>query len=390
MAGRNEDAPNRDRLTLLVYGQLGLWGYFLFGFGPVVPMLRDELAISNTVASLHATMISVGSVTASSLYPRLARSFGRGRTARLGMAGIATGVAVLCSMDVLAVTLTGAFIAGGFGSLLVTGSAVILRERHEEDAPAAITEANAVAAAFGLVAPGLIAASAALDLGWRPVMLGLILVAVALALTLGREPIPDGVAPTRGTEGKLPRKYWGAWLVVAMTIGVEAGMTVWSSDLLRESAGMSEGAAAAGVSVLLSGMFAGRVLGARLAKRRPEGALLSALVLAGGGFVVFWTAQTTVQGLGGLALMGLGMSLHYPLAVTRAIEAGEGHPDLAAGRAALGVGGAAALVPLLMGVASDAAGVQAAFALVPILLAVAVTSLIVGGRRPAGVGTLDG
>ncbi|HUR74873.1 MAG TPA: MFS transporter [Sporichthya sp.] len=383
MAGR------RDRLTLLVYGQLGLWGYFLYGFGPVVPMLRDELDVSNTVAGLHATAISAGSLTASWLYPRLARELGRGRTARMAMAGIAVGVAILCSVGVLAVTLTGAFIAGGFGSLLVTGSAVILRERHEENAPAAITEANAVAAAFGLVGPALIAVAAALDLGWRPVLLGLVLIAAALALTLGREPIPDGVAPTRGTAGKLPRKYWGAWLVVAMTIGVEAGMTVWSSDLLRDSADMSEGAAAAGVSVLLAGVFAGRVLGARLAKRRPDGALLAAFFLAGGGFVVFWTAGTAVQGLLGLAVMGLGMSLQYPLAVTAAIEAGDGHPDLAAGRAALGVGGAAALVPLLMGATADAAGISAAFALVPILLAVAVISLIVSGRRPAGVATLD-
>ncbi|WP_019874903.1 MFS transporter [Sporichthya polymorpha] len=379
----------RDRLTLLVYGQLGLWGYFLFGFGPVVPMLRDELDVSNTVASLHATMISVGSILASLLYPLLARHLGRGRTARMAMAGIAVGVAILCSVDLLAVTLTGAFVAGGFGSLLVTGSAVILRERHEENAPAAITEANAVAAAFGLVGPGLIAASAALDLGWRPVLLGLILLVVALGLTLGREPIPDGVASTRGSKGKLPRNYWGAWLVVAMTIGVEASMTVWSSDLLRDSAGMSEGAAAAGVSVLLGGMFVGRVAGAKIARRKPEGALLGALSLAGVGFAVFWTSQTPVQGLLGLAAMGLGMSLHYPLAVTRAIEAGGGHPDLAAGRAALGVGGAAALSPLLMGVMSDALNVQAAFALVPLLLAVAVTSLIVSGRRPAGVATLD-
>ena len=390
MVGRNADAPNRDRLTLLVYGQLGLWGYFLYGFGPVIPMLRDELAVSNTVASLHASMLSAGSFTAASLYPRLARGFGRGRTARMGMAGIATGVAVLCSVDVLAVTLTGAFLAGGFGSLLITGSAVILRERHAEDAPAAITEANAVAAAFGLVAPGLVAAAAVLDLGWRPVMLGLVLVTAALALTLGREPIPDGVAPTRGTEGKLPRTYWAAWLVVAMTIGVETALIVWSSDLLRESAGMSEGAAAAGVSVLLTGVFAGRVLGARVAKRRPKDALLAALVLAAGGFVVFWTAQTAWQGLAGLAVTGLGMSLHYPLAVTRAIEAGDGHPELAAGRAAIGVAGAAALTPLVMGAMSDAADVHAAFAVVPVMLGVALISLIVSGRRRTGVATLGG
>ena len=114
-----------------------------------------------------------------------------------------------------------------------------------------------------------------------------------------------------------------------------------------------------------------------------------ALFLAGGGFIVFWTATTPVQGLIGLGLTGLGMSLHYPLAVTAAIEAGGGHPDLAAGRAALGVGVAAALVPLIMGGIADAAGIKTAFTLVPVLLAVAVTSHIVSGRRPVGVDTLD-
>jgi fucose permease len=380
---------HRDRLTLLVYAQLGLWGYFLFGFGPVIPILRDELSISNTVAGLHATMISAGSMTASWLYPRLARHLGRGLTARVGMSGLAAGVAILCSVDLLAVTLTGAFVAGGFGSLLVTGSAVILRERHGDTAPAAITEANAVAAAFGLVAPGLVAASTALDLGWRPVLLGVVVLAAALAIALGREPVPDGVAADRGTRGRLPRTYWGAWLVVAMVIGVESSMAVWSSDLLRDEAGFGDGAGAAGVSVLLGGMLIGRVAGAGLARRKPAGALLGALFLAGAGFVVFWTATTPVQGLGGLALMGLGMSLHYPLAVTAAIEAGGEHPDLAAGRAALGVGTAAALAPLGMGALSDLAGIRAALSLVPVLLAVAVTSLIVYLRRPAGIATVE-
>jgi fucose permease len=305
------------------------------------------------------------------------------------MAGIAAGMAILCSVDVLAVTLTGAFIAGGFGSLLVTGSAVILRERHGDGAPAAITEGNAVAAGFGLVAPGLVAAATAADLGWRPVLLGLVVLTAALAFTLGREPVPDGVASDRGTAGRLPRKYWGAWLVVTMVIGVEASMTVWSSDLLRDEAGFGDGAAAVGVSVLLAGMFTGRISGANLARRRPVGALLGALFLAGAGFVVFWTATTPVQGLAGLAVMGLGMSLHYPLAVTIAIEASGGHPDLAAGRAAFGVGTAAALAPLGIGALADLAGIRAAFSVVPVLIAVAVSSLIVFSRRPVPVATLS-
>src|SRR5207247_9579525 len=32
----------RDRLTWLSYGQVAAFGYFFYGFGPVVPLLREE------------------------------------------------------------------------------------------------------------------------------------------------------------------------------------------------------------------------------------------------------------------------------------------------------------------------------------------------------------
>jgi predicted MFS family arabinose efflux permease len=401
----------RDRLTLLVYCQLGLWGYFLFGFGPVIPLLRDELEVSNTVAGLHATMIAAGSVTAAALYPWLAHTLGRGLTGRVGIAGLAFGVAALCSVDVLGVTLTGAFIAGGFGSLLVTGSAVILRTRHGARAPAIITEANAVAVAFGLAGPAMVGISEALGLGWRPVLLGVVVLAAAIYVTLGRETVPDPEPPllTRAQfrrrnrpdpdarlrsrkqrRDRVPAGYWGPWLVVALVIGIEASMVVWSSDLLRDRSGLGDAGAAAGVSVLLGGMFTGRIVGGVLARRRePGGLLLAALGLAGVGWVVFWPATTPWLALVGLAVMGLGMSLHYPLAVTAAIEAGGGRPELAAGRAAMGVGLAGMSVPLAMGAMSDAVDIQAAFLLVPVLIAVAATTVIVSGRRPVGIATLD-
>ena len=30
---------DRDRLTVVTYAQLGLFGYWIYGFGPVVPLL---------------------------------------------------------------------------------------------------------------------------------------------------------------------------------------------------------------------------------------------------------------------------------------------------------------------------------------------------------------
>ena len=54
------------------------WGYFLYGFGPVVPLLRDEQGVSAALAGLHGTALAVGIVFGGMLFPPLARRFGPG------------------------------------------------------------------------------------------------------------------------------------------------------------------------------------------------------------------------------------------------------------------------------------------------------------------------
>ncbi|NED58294.1 MFS transporter, partial [Micromonospora aurantiaca] len=68
----------RDRITWLTYAQLGLWGFFLYGFGPVVPLLRDEQGTSAAVAGLHSTGIAVGALAGGALFAPAARRLGRG------------------------------------------------------------------------------------------------------------------------------------------------------------------------------------------------------------------------------------------------------------------------------------------------------------------------
>jgi len=57
----------RDRLTWLTYLQLGCYGYFLYGFGPSLSLLRDEQGTSRAVAGLHGTALAVGSLCAALL-----------------------------------------------------------------------------------------------------------------------------------------------------------------------------------------------------------------------------------------------------------------------------------------------------------------------------------
>jgi fucose permease len=373
-------------VTWLVHGQLGLWGWFLFGFAPVVPLLREEFDVSRAVAGLHGSLAAAGSVIAGFAYPRLTARLGRGPTSWLGTAGLCVGVGVLGVGHHLPLTLLGALIAGAFGSLLVTGSSAILSDHHGPAGPVAITETNAVAAGTGLLGPAAVGGCVAAGVGWRPAMLVLLIPAALLALTLRHTVVPNApVAVHHDRDARLPRAYWIAWAVVVAIIGVEFSMTLWSSDLLRSRAGLGDGAAAASVSAVVGGMFVGRLLGTGLtARHSPDHLLLSALGLTAGGFALFWTATAAVPAIAGLAVTGTGMSLHYPLAVARLITASDGRPDRAVGRMSMGAGISGIIAPVGLGGTADALGTHVAFLAVPALVALAALAVLSAPTQSSG------
>ncbi len=131
-------------------------------------------------------------------------------------------------------------------------------------------------------------------------------------------------------------------------------------------------------------MSAGRLTAARAATHRSVDAMLgTAFAVTAVGFAVFWTSTTGWLSFTGLALCGLGMSLHYPLGVARAIRAAQ-HPDLASAWVATGTGLAAGAAPFVLGLLADLAGVRTAFLLVPALLVIASSTLAVAARRTVG------
>ncbi|MDP9392744.1 MAG: MFS transporter, partial [Actinomycetota bacterium] len=268
----------------------------------------------------------------------LVRRFRRGVVIRVAAVGLCAGVVLYCSTTALALTLLAALIAGTMGSTLVNAHSTVLTARHGDAGPAAISEANAAASALGVLGPLAVGGAAAVGLGWRAG----ILVTVALAcavLALGRGvAVPD--ADTHGAPDldartgspaaarRLPLRYWGAWLTLVLTISVEFSMTVWASDLLRERTGLGGDAAAAALTAFVGGMTAGRLAGARYALKRPVDVLLvQALVLTGAGFAVFWLSTTAWLSLVGLVLVGVGVALHFPLGIARALAASAGRHD---------------------------------------------------------------
>lgn len=381
----------RDSLTWLTYLQLGSYGYFLYGFGPTLSLLRDEQGVSRSVAGLHGTALAVGSLLSALVVARLVLSFGRTAVVWAGLATLCAGVLTYASTTALPATLVGAFVGAFGGSFVVVSSAPVLSDHHGDSGPSAISEANAVAAGVGTVAPLVVGLSVGLGLGWRPAMLLLVPAVLALAVA-GRNvraPRPPAPVATGESSRRLPRRFWISWGVVTAGIAVEFCLVLWTADVLRERGGLGPGPAAAGVTALVAGMCVGRLGGGRLALRwRVDTLLYAAILTAGAGFTVFWLTTSALLALPALLVCGLGVALFYPLGIARAIDASEGRPDHASARAGIGAALASGAGPFALGALADLAGLRLALLVVPALLALAALGVWASSRgarpRPPG------
>jgi predicted MFS family arabinose efflux permease len=379
----------------MVYSLLSIFGYFLYGFGPSVPLLRDELGVSRAVGALHATAMSVGAVTGGLVGERVVGAIGRRGSLWTGTGLLCVGVVGLCSVRFLAVTLLSAALCSFAGTLLLNGVNATLMDRHHQAGPAAITEANAGAGMAGILAPLVVGAAVAVGLGWRAGLLVTVLLAAVAALVFHGVRVPEASAvdPDQHPHGvrRLSRQFWLTWALVVCVVGVEFCLSLWASDLLRSRTGLPAGAATAGFSAVLVGLTISRLVGGRLAVRREiDGLLVRGLVVLLAGFTVFWLAQTAWLAIAGLVVAGLGLGVQYPLSVARAIATAPGRTDLAATRVSLAAGIASGCAPFLLGFAADRVGTHTAFLLVPALIVAAMVLLAVshpglprGARRPA-------
>ena len=72
----------RDRITVAFYSTFAVWGWLLYSFNPSVPLLADDLGISDAQAGLHGSSMAVGAILAAFVTPRLVRGRGRRPTRR--------------------------------------------------------------------------------------------------------------------------------------------------------------------------------------------------------------------------------------------------------------------------------------------------------------------
>jgi predicted MFS family arabinose efflux permease len=376
-------SPQRDRLTWISYSQLALFAWLMYALGATNALLRDDQGTSRTMAGLHSTSLAVSGIIAGLLASRLIAGLGRGVVLRLASIGLIAGVVAYSWPGApYALSMTGAFLSGLFGTLIVITVNAFLLDHQGTAGPSTLTEANAMAAASSLLGPVAVGIGAATAFGWQA---GLLVAAAGLVIVeiwRGRDVTGFGeaghAAHAAHRRAPLPRRIYWSLAVIMCFLGTEMTAVYWSADLLRERAGFGAAAAAAAISAIAVGMAAGRFVGSRLARSVPsERLLIASVVVALVGFFLSWLPTMGAIIVLGMLVTGLGLGVQWPLGVARTVRASGGMTDRASALSSVAGSSAIATAPFALGVLSDTIGFHTAFLLLPVLLGIALTILVI-------------
>lgn len=402
---RDSSTPRlrRDRVTRFGYGAMAAWGWFLYSFGVLVPLLRDEQGTSRTVSALHSTAMATGGIAAGLVAAAAMRRWRRRGATRVAVGVAAAGTLLLLVGRPTALTLTAAFVCGLGGALMANVAVPVVLDHHGPAGASALSEGNGVAALVALVAPLAVGASVWLGWTWRP---ALALYPAVLALVLwwlARTPRPtpalDGdrtviappapaasevqgfTAPRGRRSPRLPGVYWATVLALNLCIGVEFVTATWGADLVRLGTGASAAAATAMISTVVAGIAVGRFALGPLALRYPPRPLLAgSFAVTVIGWLTVWCAPTTGRAIVGLAVMGLGIAAHYPLLITLCVAAAPGRTDEAIGYAGAAASSASGGAPFVLAALADATDIRTAFLAVPAMIAAAGLTVLAAAR----------
>jgi MFS family permease len=376
----------RSRHTWLLYLAYAVYGYVLNSLGPATPFLKSELNLTYTVASLHFSAFAIGMILAGlSGHLAVARK-GRKWVLWFALLGMSLSALGLVGGRSAWITIGAAFLMGIIGSLISSVVPSGLADEHGENRAIALTELNLVAAVGSATAALAIGWFSYTFLSWRFAFALPLLIALVLWLDLGRTDLTAGVPANQwepAAAGGLPQRFWFYWLALILVVSIEYCMVFWSADYLENAAGLSKSAAAQAVSLFQAGMILGRLSASRLLRRFSSFQLLTAsLLIAAGGFLLYWIAQAPGLVVLGLLITGLGVASIYPMSMALALGAAGGRTVQASTRAGLASGIAIFTLPLVLGRLADALGIRQAYGVVVVLL-VAAFALIQFTQRTA-------
>ena len=371
--------------------QVATVNFFTGGFGPSQALLREDQGTSLGVAGLHGTALGVAAIIAGGFNSKLVHRYGRSSTTWIGLSVFSLGIVFFVFAPPVQLTLIATLFAGLGTSIVINnvntaGSHVFAERSHT-----AVAQINAIAIA-GFVAGNFIIGSTANIVRdqWR---LGLLItIPFILALFIkGRKHqddshVRDETGPQRG---KLSRGFWFSWTGFFISISAEFATSFWSASLISDRTDASAAISTLAVIAFGTGGGTGRWYAGRLLKRfHADEQLKIALSLQFIAFGLFWSSHILALCLITLFMVGLGISVQFPLFTLRMVAFSEGRPDLAIGKSSIAAGIAIASSPLLLGVLGDNFGISRAYIMVPVLIALGFAMVALSPSKHLGVNNI--
>lgn len=378
------DAPPQSgrvpRRSWSLYSRNAICTYLIDGYAPAAVLLGVERGLSDTAVGLYSAAMGFGILVGGLVSSRLGKVLPRETESWLAVAAACVGIGVLTAGPDLVITLLGMAIIGLSVAAALSSVQSLISDR---DGPRGLSEASGFGELFGMVAPFVVALGVLVGLTWRG---GLLVVpgAVAVAfLAARRRSAPGRAGSGSGSDAadeRFARRSWVAWTCGTLLASAEFTIVLWLPDLLRLNDHLRTAVGTALVSVLLAGMAAGRLLAGRLPLHGNLDRFLTASVLlAFGGFVLLWSTSLAAVAVVGIVIMGIAMSVHYPIALARLIASAPGATHLASARSASGQGLAMLTCPPLLGLLSDVCGLRWAALIFPAIL---IGALVAVRRSP--------
>ncbi len=369
----------RDRVFWLGSLQASLVVFFVGGFGPAQPLLRIEQHTSLAVAGLHGTAMGIASILAGFTGPLLVHRFGRPRTTWIGMGFFLVGLVAFVFAPAVQFTLLATLVAGYGTSTVINAMVTRFTTHFGKSASNALSQGNAVGSIGYILGTLSVGTLATLGISWRLALLAVIPVAIFLYFQ-SRHEIADEHIPAEGgpQRGAMSGKFWFAWVGFVACIASEFATTFWAAALIRDRIGSSPAFSTITIMAVGTGMGLGRWFGPKVLFRYQLNRKLKTVISVQlVGFSVVWFSHTLFISLIALCVVGMGLSMQFPLSSLRLIGFSDNRPDLAIGRSSLAAGSAIAGSPFILGVLGDHFGISRAYLMVPILIVIAFSAIVI-------------
>ncbi len=377
----------RDKVFWLVALQTAVFGIFMGGFGPALPLLQEDQGTSGAIAGLHGTALGMASIIAGYLNAPLVHKYGRYRSIWLGLVVFNLGAMSFIALPQVWQTIPSILCAGIGLSITVNNAMTYLTSHYKDNSARAVSQANGVNSSFVLIGNFIIGTIAGTQFSWRLGLLICLPFAIILYLTLGKNHKVEHIPDQSGRQkGSLPLKYWLSWIGLLFCIAAEFAIAFWAAALLREKTGLDAATSTTLVLAYPLGMMIGRWFGTYVFPNLDIDERLKLIIaLQGFSFFLFWSSELIIVSFIALFFVGLGTSMQFALSTLRLLRFGWEKPDLAMGKSSLSAGIAIGLSPLLLGFLADSFGIVRGFLLVPILITIAFSIVALLPSKKADV-----